>query len=84
MEKTSEYRSMLFDINLIGNVCLNPWIEYPNRMFAHHMLNNLNDDQIKAFFFLFFQLLKLKNRHCINNIKKKYLFMIQLKLKHLE
>ena len=46
MEKPSEYRSILFDINLIGNICLNPWLDYPNRIFIHHMLNNMNNEQI--------------------------------------
>ena len=27
MEKPSEYRSILFDINLKRNICLNPWLE---------------------------------------------------------
>lgn len=43
MEKCKEYRSILFDINLIGNVCMNQWIEIPNRIFLHHMLNNMED-----------------------------------------
>ena len=46
MEKPKEYRSILFEVNLIGSVCLNPWLHHPDRLFLHHMLNNMNDESI--------------------------------------